>query len=95
LASIYRHETEADVAMMNGGNFRMDMVIPPGPITFGTIENIITDTITVKLVSAEKLLEALEVSVAMYPNLAGRYCAFSGIGFTWDASLKPMHRIRH
>ena len=29
----------------------------------------------------------------MYPNLAGRYSAYSGIGFTWDASLKPMERV--
>jgi 5'-nucleotidase len=35
----------------------------------------------------------LEVSVSMYPNLAGRYMAFSGIGFSWDASKKPMERV--
>jgi 2',3'-cyclic-nucleotide 2'-phosphodiesterase (5'-nucleotidase family) len=29
----------------------------------------------------------------MYPNLAGRYSAFSGIGFTWDCSQKPGERI--
>jgi len=29
----------------------------------------------------------------MYPNLAGRYSAFSGIGFTWDASQPPGKRI--
>lgn len=75
--------------MMNSGNFRMDTVIKPGPITFGVIENIITDTIVVKLVPAAVLIEALEVSVSMYPNLAGRYSDFSGIGFTWDASKKP------
>jgi len=31
----------------------------------------------------------------MYPNLAGRYSAFSGIGFTWDASKKPGERVLH
>jgi 2',3'-cyclic-nucleotide 2'-phosphodiesterase (5'-nucleotidase family) len=29
----------------------------------------------------------------MYPNLAGRYSAFSGIEFTWDASRQPGSRI--
>lgn len=29
----------------------------------------------------------------MYPNLAGRYSAFSGVGFTWDASKKPGERL--
>ena len=75
--------------MMNAGNFRMDAYIKAGPITFGVIENIITDKVVVKLISAEILVQALEVSVSMYPNLAGRYMAFSGIGFTWDASKKP------
>lgn len=56
LVSIYRHESEADVAMMNSGNFRMDTIIKPGPITFGVIENIITDTIVVKLVPANILI---------------------------------------
>lgn len=51
------------------------------------------DIITVKLIPAKQLLEGLNVSVSMYPNLSGRYCAFSGIGFTWDASLKPGERV--
>lgn len=67
----------------------MDTYLEAGPITFGVIENIITDTIVVKVVPAPVLVEALEVSVAMYPNLSGRYSDFSGIGFTWDASKKP------
>lgn len=29
----------------------------------------------------------------MYPNLAGRYSAYSGIGFTWDASQPPGKRV--
>lgn len=29
----------------------------------------------------------------MYPNLAGRYSAFSGISFTWDGSKKPGERV--
>ena len=79
--------------MMNSGNFRMDTLVQPGPITFGLIENIITDTIIVKILPAEVLIQTLEVSVSMYPNLAGRYGAFSGIGFTWDASQKPGERV--
>lgn len=86
LASIYRHESGADVAMMNSGNFRMDTLVKAGPITFGVIENIITDRIVVKIVPGHALLEALENCVSMYPNLAGRYSAFSGISFNWDPS---------
>ena len=64
---------------MTSGSLRMDMLIPPGPITFGLIENIITDTIVVKLVPGKTLVEVLEVAVGQYPNLAGRYSSFSGI----------------
>jgi 2',3'-cyclic-nucleotide 2'-phosphodiesterase (5'-nucleotidase family) len=79
--------------MMNGGNFRMDAYIKAGPITFGVIENIITDKIVVKEVPGRILVEALENCVSMYPNLAGRYSAFSGISFKWDASKKPGSRV--
>jgi 5'-nucleotidase len=93
LVSIYRHETGADIAMMNCGNFRMDTYIKAGPITFGVIENVITDKVVVKLVPGGVLVEALENNVSMYPNLAGRYSAFSGISFNWDASQKPGERV--
>lgn len=79
--------------MCNSGNFRMDTYIKAGPITFGVIENVITDKIAVKLVRGDILIQALENSVSMYPNLAGRYSAFSGISFTWDASKKPGERV--
>lgn len=71
----------------------MDTYIKAGPITFGVIENIISDTIVVVLAKGSVLVQALENSVSMYPNLAGRYSAFSGIGFTWDCSQKPGERI--
>jgi hypothetical protein len=41
---------------MNCGNFRMDTYIKTGPITFGVIENIITDKVVVKLVPGRVLL---------------------------------------
>ena len=93
LVSMYRFETGADIAMMNSGNFRMDTLVKAGPITFGVIENIILDTIVVIKVSAPTLIEALENCVSMYPNLSGRYSAFSGLGFTWDGSKKPGERV--
>jgi hypothetical protein len=79
--------------MMNSGNFRMDTYIKAGPITFGVIENVITDRVVVKLVAGNILVAALENCVSMFPNMSGRYSAFSGISFTWDASKKPGQRI--
>lgn len=45
--------------MCNSGNFRMDTYIKPGPITFGVIENIITDNVVVKLVPGKILIDAI------------------------------------
>ena len=42
--------------MCNSGNFRMDTYIKAGPITFGVIENVITDKIAVKLVRGDILI---------------------------------------
>ena len=79
--------------MINSGNFRMDCKIEPGPITFGIIENIILDPVIVKVLPSPVLIQALETSLSMYPHLSGRYCDFSGIEFTWDASQKPGERV--
>lgn len=78
---------------MNAGNFRMDCFIEPGPITYGTLTNMIEDTIVTKKVLGEKIVAGLENCVAMYPNLSGRFCAFSGLSFTWDSRKKPKERI--
>jgi 2',3'-cyclic-nucleotide 2'-phosphodiesterase (5'-nucleotidase family) len=59
LASVYRHESEADIAMMNSGNFRMDCKIEAGAVTFGIIENIIMDGVIVKIIPAPILIQAL------------------------------------
>ncbi len=44
---------------MNSGNFRMDCFIPAGPITVGTITNVISDSIVLKSVPGHVLIEAL------------------------------------
>lgn len=78
---------------MNSGNFRMDLLVKAGPITFGTITNVISDKIVLKEVSGEVLIRGIENSVSMYPNLAGRYSAFSGLFFNWDCSKPPGERV--
>ena len=53
---MYRFETGADIAMMNSGNYRMDVEVKAGPVTFGVIENIISDTISVLKVPGRVLV---------------------------------------
>lgn len=64
---------------MNSGNFRADVEVPAGPMTFGVLNNVIEDEIWIKKASGKAIIEGLENSVSMYPNLAGRYSSLSGI----------------
>ncbi len=64
----------------------MDCEIKEGPITFGVIERVIEDHVVVKQVPGYLIIKALENCVSMYPNLAGRYSALSGLAFEWDSS---------
>ena len=93
LVSFYRHFTSADCAFMNAGNFRMDCELKEGPITFGVIERVIEDHVVVKQVSGSLIIKALENCVSMYPNLAGRYSALSGLAFEWDSNKQPFERV--
>lgn len=44
---------------MNSGNFRMDQIIKIGPVTYGTLTNVIEDTIIVKKVVGKNIILAL------------------------------------
>lgn len=56
MVSIYRHYSRADCAFMNAGNFRMDQIIKAGPVTYGTLTNIIEDTIVVKKILGKDIV---------------------------------------
>ena len=71
----------------------MDLLLPPGPVTYGIATNIIEDTVVVKKMSGKILLQGIENCVSMFPNLSGRFSVVSGISFTWDAQKKPYERI--
>ena len=87
------HSSKADCALVNSGNFRIDKVIPAGPVRFNVLSHIIFDYIVVKELSGKILLEALENCVSMYPNLSGRFSAIAGVEFLWDCRKKPYERV--
>lgn len=93
IADWYRHYTKADCILVSAGNFRVDDVVHKGPISYGIITNQIPDKIVTKKIPGKVLIEALENSVAMYPNLAGRFASSSGLNFKWDSSRQPFHRV--
>ncbi len=55
--------------------------------------NLLKDDIVVKLVDGNRLEEALENSVSMYPSHSGRYCQMAGVEFVWDPECEPGKRI--
>jgi 5'-nucleotidase/UDP-sugar diphosphatase len=86
VADWYRFFTNAECVILCAGNFRIDGIVKSGPVTYGDMTNQILDQVVMKKVPGTLLLAALENSVAMYPNLSGRFANFSGIEFTWDSS---------
>lgn len=83
-ADAARAATGADVAFVNGGGIRED--IPVGDITKGKIAAIFPfgNTIEVKKITGEDLLEMLEVSVSDYPAAKGAFLHVSGLTFEFD-----------
>jgi 5'-nucleotidase len=83
-ADAARAATGADVAFVNGGGIRED--IPVGDITRGKIAAIFPfgNTIEVKKITGEDLLEMLEVSVSDYPAAKGAFLQVSGLTFEFD-----------
>ena len=59
IVSIYRHHAKADCAIMNAGNFRMDQLLKPGPVTYGVATNIIEDIIILKKIPGKTLIQGL------------------------------------
>lgn len=85
VADWYKYYTGADCVVLCAGNFRIDGIVKAGAVTYGAVTNQILDQVVMKKVTGTQLLAALENSVAMYPNLSGRFACFSGINFSWDS----------
>jgi 5'-nucleotidase len=89
LVDLVRNYYDADVALINSGMVRNDVVIPAGRLTYSKISNIIDAQMIVKKVKGKALLEALEMSVGLYPEYSGQFLFVSGIKFTFDHTKTP------
>lgn len=83
-ADAVRAASGADVGFVNGGNIRVD--IQPGDITFGKVAELFPfgNTVQVKKISGQDLLEVLEHSVSGYPAAQGGFLHVSGLTFEFD-----------
>lgn len=86
-ADAIRASVHADVALVNGGGFRE--AIPAGEVTYKTLATMFpfTNTLVVRSVTGQQLLDALELGAANYPEESGGFFQVSGITYTIDARV--------
>ena len=95
LADVMRGEMKSDIALINGGAFRGDRVIPPGPLTLNDIYTVMLFENELRSIeiTGRQLLEALENGVSMIGEKAGRFPQVSGMKFTFDPDMPVGQRV--
>ena len=95
IADTLRKNTDADVALMNGGGIRSDTRYPTGRITKKEIVNVLPfPNNSVELeVTGKTLLAALENGVSEVGEGAGRFPQVSELSYTYDPTRPVGDRI--
>lgn len=97
IADAYRQAAEADVALVNGGSIRADLMYGPGPLTIRDVLSMLPfNNPIVKVEVTGKLLgDILEHSVARSAEDGepGRFPQISGMTFKFDARRLPGQRV--
>ena len=95
VADAARMTMEADIALINGGGFRDDRVIPPGDITLADVYTMLPFTSQLVLldITGEQLWAALENGLSQVEHKAGRFPQVSGLVVGYDPDLPPGKRI--
>lgn len=75
LADLMRKGVDSDVAILNAGAIRGDIILPPGQLRLKDLVTVCPQAEAVmKLsVSGAQLKEALEAGVSLYPTAEGRF----------------------
>lgn len=82
-----------DFVLFNSGNQRNNAIYHKGPILKKDVLNNCQDSVVSKKVKGSQVLEILENSVCMYPNLSGRFATYAGIQFDWDSQKPEGNRV--
>ncbi len=95
LTDVMREEMGTDIALINGGAFRGDRVIPPGPLTLNDLYTILLFENQLRSIdiTGRELLEQLENGVSRIGEKDGRFPQVSGMRFTFDPDQPPGQRI--
>jgi 2',3'-cyclic-nucleotide 2'-phosphodiesterase (5'-nucleotidase family) len=95
VADAMREAMQTDAALINGGAFRDDRVIPAGPLTLGDLHTVLpfTNRLVAIRVTGVELLAALENGVSLTGHKAGRFPQVSGIRFAFNPNRAPGRRV--
>ncbi|HHX62715.1 MAG TPA: LysM peptidoglycan-binding domain-containing protein [Epulopiscium sp.] len=93
IADAMLHQTNADVAITNGGGLRAS--IEKGDITQGQVITVLPFGNYVKMIEVKgsTLLAAMERGVSSYPELDGGFPQVGGMTYTFNASKPANERI--
>lgn len=93
VADVLRQETDADIAIQNGGGIRANIEV--GKITLDQIFTVLPfDNYIVSLeLTGEQIWQALENGLRYYPKLSGRFPQVSGMSYAFDPSKPAGERI--
>jgi 2',3'-cyclic-nucleotide 2'-phosphodiesterase (5'-nucleotidase family) len=81
---------DTDIAFLNSGCIRNDVILPQGPIKLSKLTNIIEDLVIVKLVPGSVVFKMLESAVRGLPHsFMGSFLLISGIKFKYDLNKTP------
>ncbi|KAA8496851.1 5'-nucleotidase [Porphyridium purpureum] len=85
----------ADIAFVNAGTLRADVVFPRGPFRITDLLRLLPmldETVVVEM-PGFAVVEAMENSVSKYPSLEGRFAQVSGMRFEFDPEKPPGARV--
>ena len=95
VCDLFRESSGADMALLNSGTLRSDVVHTPGPFLMRDLISILPmldETVTIEITGTQ-LIEALENGVSQYPKLEGRFPQVSGMKFKFHADREPGSRV--
>lgn len=83
----FRNYTKADVALVNGGGIRAEL--KAGQLTYNDIFQVLPfgNTVMTVTLTGQQLLDALECSVRLLPEVNGGFMQVSGMKFEVDETL--------
>ena len=93
VADAYRYATGAQIAIINGGGVRANIM--KGDVTYGDLLNVnpFSNALCIRKVTGEELSDALDYSVGFFPDDFGGFLQVSGITFDVDYDVKSQVKL--